>query len=57
MAGVWPFGRGEISVGEQNSLFVPQRPYLPLGTLTNTLLYPRLDRNGVPAERLKSVLT
>jgi putative ATP-binding cassette transporter len=57
MAGVWPFGHGEISVGEQNSLFVPQRPYLPLGTLTNALLYPHMDRNGVPADRLKSVLT
>src|SRR5246127_328170 len=56
IAGVWPFGRGEISVGEQNSLFVPQRPYLPLGTLTNALLYPHMDRNGVPADRLKSVI-
>jgi vitamin B12/bleomycin/antimicrobial peptide transport system ATP-binding/permease protein len=57
MAGVWPFGRGEISVGEQNSLFVPQRPYLPLGTLTNALLYPHMERNGLPADRLKNVLT
>jgi vitamin B12/bleomycin/antimicrobial peptide transport system ATP-binding/permease protein len=56
MAGVWPFGRGEISVGEQNSLFVPQRPYLPLGTLTNALLYPHVDRNDVPADLLKNVL-
>jgi vitamin B12/bleomycin/antimicrobial peptide transport system ATP-binding/permease protein len=56
MVGVWPFGRGKISLGEQNSLFVPQRPYLPLGTLTNALLYPHMDRNGFPADRLKSVL-
>jgi len=56
MAGVWPFGRGEISMSEGRSLFVPQRPYLPLGTLTSALLYPQIDRNGFPAERLKSVL-
>lgn len=56
MAGVWPFGRGEISVGEQNFLFVPQRPYLPQGTLTNALLYPHMDRNRVSGGRLKSVL-
>jgi len=40
MAGIWPFGRGEISLGEGRSLFVPQRPYLPLGTLNNALVYP-----------------
>jgi putative ATP-binding cassette transporter len=56
MAGIWPFGRGEISIGEGRSLFVPQRPYLPLGTLTSALLYPQIDGNGVPAERLKTVL-
>jgi putative ATP-binding cassette transporter len=56
MAGVWPFGRGEISVSERHSLFVPQRPYLPLGTLANALLYPPMARNGFPAYRLKSVL-
>jgi vitamin B12/bleomycin/antimicrobial peptide transport system ATP-binding/permease protein len=54
MAGIWPFGRGEINMGDGRSLFVPQRPYLPLGTLTSALLYPY--ENGFPAERLKSVL-
>jgi vitamin B12/bleomycin/antimicrobial peptide transport system ATP-binding/permease protein len=56
MAGIWPFGRGVIGVCEGRSLFVPQRPYLPLGTLTSALLYPQIDKNGFPAERLKSVL-
>ena len=56
MAGIWPFGRGEIGLGEGRSLFVPQRPYLPLGTLTSALLYPQIDGNGFPPERLESVL-
>jgi putative ATP-binding cassette transporter len=56
MAGIWPFGRGAINMVDGRSLFVPQRPYLPLGTLTSTLLYPQIDENGFPAERLKSVL-
>ena len=56
IAGVWPFGRGEINVGEEDALFVPQRPYLPLGTLTNALLYPNPDRTGFSADRLKNVL-
>lgn len=56
MAGIWPFGRGEFSMGEGRSLFVPQRPYLPLGTLTSALLYPQVDGSSFPEERLKSVL-
>jgi putative ATP-binding cassette transporter len=56
MAGVWPFGRGEICVGEEHALFVPQRPYLPLGTLTDALLYPNLDRNRFSADRLERVV-
>jgi putative ATP-binding cassette transporter len=56
MAGIWPFGRGEVRIGEGRSLFVPQRPYLPLGTLTSALLYPQIDGSSVPPERLKRVL-
>ncbi|MEY2606457.1 MAG: vitamin B12/bleomycin/antimicrobial peptide transport system ATP-binding/permease protein, partial [Verrucomicrobiota bacterium] len=56
MAGIWPFGSGEIRIGDGPSLFVPQRPYLPLGTLTSALLYPQLDGTSFPAGRLKSVL-
>jgi vitamin B12/bleomycin/antimicrobial peptide transport system ATP-binding/permease protein len=51
----WPdFGRCEIRLGEGRSLFVPQRPYLPLGTLSSALLYPY--ENRFAAERLKCVL-
>jgi vitamin B12/bleomycin/antimicrobial peptide transport system ATP-binding/permease protein len=56
MAGIWPFGRGDIRIGEGRSLFVPQRPYLPLGTLTSALLYPQIDGNRFPEERLKRTL-
>ena len=51
IAGIWPFGRGEIELCDGRSLFVPQRPYLPLGTLTSALLYPlgaRSRRNADP---------
>jgi len=40
-ASLWPFGRGRIRVGDGNVLFLPQKPYLPLGTLRNALLYPQ----------------
>lgn len=41
IAGIWPFVEGKINIPEPNSLmFIPQKPYLPLGTLRETLLYP-----------------
>jgi putative ATP-binding cassette transporter len=56
IAGVWPYGRGEISLAKGRILFVPQRSYLPLGTLAAALLYPGGDTNGVRATRLATVL-
>jgi putative ATP-binding cassette transporter len=41
LAGLWPFGRGRIRVPEgARVLFLPQKPYLPIGTLKQTLSYP-----------------
>ena len=58
IAGLWPFGRGRIRVGDGRYLFLPQRPYLPLGTLTDALVYPRsaaeLPRDNL-AEALRTV--
>jgi vitamin B12/bleomycin/antimicrobial peptide transport system ATP-binding/permease protein len=41
LAGIWPFGRGSISVADaERSLFLPQRPYMPLGTLKRATCFP-----------------
>jgi putative ATP-binding cassette transporter len=41
LGGVWPFGSGTIRVPKGASVLVlPQRPYLPLGTLRGALAYP-----------------
>jgi putative ATP-binding cassette transporter len=40
IGGLWPFGRGRIRLAEGSVLFLPQRPYLPLGTLADALKYP-----------------
>jgi putative ATP-binding cassette transporter len=42
LAGLWPFGRGRIAMPSEDSrlLFLPQKPYLPIGTLKDALCYP-----------------
>ena len=55
LAGIWPFCRGTISLpGSSLIMFLPQRPYLPLGTLHNALCYPHTD--GYRREDLEKVL-
>ena len=58
IAGLWPYGQGEIRLAKGKILFVPQRPYLPLGTLAELLLYPREVGNDPAAkENLGSALS
>ena len=41
LAGLWPFGRGRIGLPKDaRILFLPQKPYLPIGTLREVLSYP-----------------
>jgi putative ATP-binding cassette transporter len=43
IAGIWPFGRGEIQMPPTaRVLFLPQKPYLPIGTLRESVSYPML---------------
>ena len=45
LAGVWPFGSGTVEQppGSQ-TMFLPQKPYIPLGTLRRAVSYPsRID--------------
>lgn len=41
LGGVWPFGTGTVRIPDGASVLVlPQRPYMPLGTLRGALAYP-----------------
>ena len=41
IADLWPFGEGRIDVPTKGKmLFLPQRPYMPVGTLREALSYP-----------------
>ncbi len=42
IAGLWPWGSGRVLLpGGDRILFMPQRPFLPEGTLREALCYPR----------------
>ena len=41
ISGIWPYVEGKINLPDNTELmFIPQKPYLPLGSLREALLYP-----------------
>ncbi|MBP2626925.1 MAG: transporter protein [Firmicutes bacterium] len=56
LAGIWPFGQGNITVPDgQILLFLPQKSYLPLGTLRESVLYP-FKPDFATDENIRSVM-
>ncbi|HME21618.1 MAG TPA: ABC transporter ATP-binding protein/permease [Acetobacteraceae bacterium] len=41
LAGIWPFGHGRVQRPIERCLFLPQRPYIPLGSLRHVVAYPK----------------
>lgn len=55
MGGLWPQGSGAIHMPAERSLFLPQKPYLPIGTLREALSYP-LAGDAYPDEAYREAL-
>ena len=56
IAGIWPFGRGQIRLAlDARVLFLPQRPYLPIGRLRDVVSYPT-PAGGVDDSALQKAL-
>ena len=56
LAGIWPFGGGQVAVpAAARPLFLPQRPYLPIGTLGDVLRYPDRGTATSDAELAKAL--
>jgi vitamin B12/bleomycin/antimicrobial peptide transport system ATP-binding/permease protein len=56
IAGIWPFGSGRVRLpAGARALFLPQRPYLPLGTLRRALCYP-MATAAVPDDAVRAAL-
>ncbi len=56
LAGIWPYAEGRHGrLPAGRSLFLPQKPYLPIGTLREALTYP-LSAQSFDDARLREVL-
>jgi putative ATP-binding cassette transporter len=55
IAGVWPWGRGSVELPKGRIAFMPQKPYFPLGTLREAMLYPEKP-NGIDDQELREAL-
>jgi putative ATP-binding cassette transporter len=42
LAGIWPFGEGQIEAPHAGAMLLPQRPYIPIGALRDAIAYPSL---------------
>jgi len=50
IAGIWPFGSGHVQRPAGTCMFLPQRPYIPLGTLAQIVCYPASPEDYTPAQ-------
>ena len=58
LAGLWPFGGGRLQrPAGSRVLFLPQRPYLPLGTLRRAIVYPLPEAQAPTDDELRRVLS
>ena len=56
LAGIWPFGRGHVHVpAGARVLFLPQKPYIPIGTLRDAVKYPD-EQSTASDEDIKAAL-
>lgn len=40
LAGIWPYAKGTLLLPKATTMFLPQKPYLPLGSLKAAVSYP-----------------
>lgn len=57
IAGLWEHGSGTVCrLPLQSVLFLPQRPYMPVGNLRQQLLYPTPENTRITDARLSEIL-
>ena len=57
LAGIWAYANGKIFLPQNAKvMFLPQKPYLPLGTLRRALIYPNAEKDSPSDEILIQAL-
>ncbi|MBN8827639.1 MAG: ABC transporter ATP-binding protein/permease [Sphingobacteriia bacterium] len=55
--GLWPFGSGEINIpSDKNIFYIPQRTYMPFGTLAEVIFYPKTCLTENDKDYIKSLM-
>ncbi|OGT36038.1 MAG: hypothetical protein A3F11_05345 [Gammaproteobacteria bacterium RIFCSPHIGHO2_12_FULL_37_14] len=56
LAGIWPYASGEITLpSQQKIMYLPQKPYMPLGSLSEAILFPDKEHE-VGEKEIQSIL-
>lgn len=51
LAGLWPYAAGAVTLpADQKVMFLPQRPYMPIGTLAEAIMFPDKNHPELKAE-------
>ena len=57
LAGIWPYWKGKIALPRgARLLFLPQKPYLPIGTLKHAACYPAKDEGRISDDEAREAL-
>ena len=58
LAGIWPYWKGKIALPKgAKLLFLPQKPYLPIGSLKHAVCYPAADEDRINDDEVREALT
>ncbi len=55
IAGIWPYAKGRVSRPEGKLMFLPQKPYFPLGSLKRAVAYPSQEHE-IGDQRVRQAL-
>ncbi|WDU48408.1 ATP-binding cassette domain-containing protein [Taylorella equigenitalis] len=56
LAGLWPYASGAINLPQEDSLFLPQSPYIPNQGILEAICYPK-DKNSLSTYEAKTLLS
>lgn len=55
-SGLWIWGRGDVGLPQGRTMFLPQKPYLPIAPLRDVLTYPNHEKTPISTERMQDVM-